>query len=128
MGLQNALFLFVCYLFFFTTTSLALRTILGGTFRYSRNICLMRKLLNEWTENLSALNLNLVPWVFIEHSDFLNRNIDFMKMKLERDASYLSENAKVKANRSQNQLLWGCSKKHLKVEKNFCQIWVQGGM
>lgn len=69
---------------------------------------------------MNALNLNLIHWVFIEHSDFLNRNIDIMKLELEKYASYLGKNAKMESNGVQNQLLWGCSKKNLRVEKSFC--------
>lgn len=79
-------------------------------------------------KNLNALHLKLIHWVFIEHSEFLNRNIDIMNMDLEKYASYLCENAQVESSKVQNQLLSGYSKKNLRVEKNFCQILVQGGM
>lgn len=65
--------------------------------------------------------------MIVKHSDFLNRNIGIMKMELGKYASYLCENAKLEADGGQNHLLWGCSKKHLRVEKNFCEILVQGG-
>lgn len=40
--------------------------------------------MDEWMENLNVPNLNLVHWLFTEHSDVLNRNTDIMKMELER--------------------------------------------
>ena len=66
--------------------------------------------------------------MIVKDSDLLIRATDMMKMKLERCASYSCENAEAEANRGQDHSPWGCSKKHLRVEKNFCQILLQDGM